>query len=163
MYNFGLKNTIKRLLHPLYRKGKNIAWLFRVFSYLGKLKNLFTNYRDRKNYELQFNAQTMSIEARLNEFYNVPFGTIYIETVSVEEDAVYIFWLSENQNPTFISWLSESAPVTYIRWLSEYLTASAQYEFVIWFPQGFTIDAAVLTSLVNKYKMAGKRFVIQYY
>lgn len=163
MFDFSIKNTIKRLLHPLYRKGKQIAWLCNMLSYIGQLKLRFVRFRDQTNYELQFNSQTLSMEARLNEHHNVPLGTIYIETVSVEEEAVFIHWLSENQKPIFISWLSETAPIVFIRWLSEYATQSSGYEFIVWIPQGFTLDTNELTAIVNQYRLAGKRFVIQWY
>lgn len=164
MFDFEFRNTIKRLLHPFYRKTKHIAALMAFLVSIRRLKDAFIIFRNKTEHDIKFNAQTLSIEARLNQEYNLLMGTIYIQTVSSTDDAVYIFWLSENQQPTHIGWLSESTinPV-YVRWLSEAPPVGAGVEFIVWVPSTLNFDLEKMKAIINLYKLAGKRYAIQPY
>lgn len=164
MFDFVFKNTIKRLLHPFYRKTRHIAALMAFLVSIRRLKDAFIDFRNKTEYDIKFNAQTLSLETRLNQEYNLLTGTIYIETISSTEDAVYIFWLSENQQPTYIGWLSESTinPV-YVRWLSEAPPVGAGVEFIVWVPSTLNFDLEKMKAIINLYKLAGKRYAIQPY
>lgn len=164
MFDFVFRNTIKRLLYPFYRKTKHIAALMAFLVTIRRLKDNFISFRKKTEYEIQFNAQTLSIEARLNQEYNLLTGTIYIETVSSIEDAVYTFWLSENQQPVYTSWLSEmTIDPLYVRWLSEPPLAGIGIEFIVWVPSTLNFDRDVMKAIINLYKLAGKRYAIQSY
>jgi|GEM_PF-3322679 len=164
MYEFDFKNTIKRLLHPFYRSKKNIAWLMVLLSYLRGLKQDFVDFKNRTQYNISFNSQKLSMEARLNQEYNLVMGTIYIETVSTNDDSVYLFWLSENQRPTYTYWISETnvQPI-YTRWISEPSPTGTNIEFIVYIPNNLIVDLNRLKAIINLYKLAGKRYAIQTY
>lgn len=164
MFEFNFRNTIKRLLHPFYRKTKHIAALMAFLVSIRRLKDTFITFRNKTEYDIKFNAQTLSLEARLNQEYNLLMGTIYIQTVSSTDDAVYIFWLSENQQPVYVGWLSEPAidPI-YVRWLSEPPSTGVGVEFIVWVPSTLNFDLEQMKAIINLYKLAGKRYVIQSY
>lgn len=163
MFDFDFRNTIKRLLHPMYRKVKQIAWLMVFLLSIRRLKDSFITLRDKIEYDIKFNSQTLSLEARLNQQYNLLMGTIYIETISSTDDAIYIFWLSENQQPVYIGWLSEtSLEPKYITWLSETVSV-ANVEFIVWVPSTLIFDLDQMKAIINLYKLAGKRYSIQPY
>jgi hypothetical protein len=127
-------------------------------------RDRFVQLQNKLNYDTQFNSQTLSIEARLNEEYNLASGTIYIETVSRVNDAIYISWLSENQTPIHTRWFSEtSATPIYTRWLSEPSQSGANIEFIVWVPLALNFDLERMKAIINLYKLAGKRYAIQRY
>lgn len=164
MLDFSFRNTIKRLLHPRYRVFKNIAFLMGLLAPVRRLRDRFVQLQRKLDYDTQFNSQTLSIEARLNEEYNLPLGTIYIKTISRVDNGTYISWLSENQAPVYTRWLSEtnSAPV-YTRWLSESAQTGANIEFIVWVPLALNFDLERMKAIINLYKLAGKRYAIQRY
>lgn len=164
MLDFLYRNTIKRLLHPAYRTKEDIALLAAFFSHLREIKDQFVALQNKINYDIKFNAQTLSLETRLNQQYNLVIGTIYIENLSTADQATYIFWLSENQQPTYIGWLSETAiPPIYTYWLSETLPQGSALDFIVWVPTALTFDPNQMKAIINLYKLAGKRYAIQYY
>ena len=164
MFDFDFRNTIKRLLHPFLRKVKQIALIMVFLKTIRGLKDEFIFFRNKTEYDIKFNSQTLSLEARLNQQYNLPMGTIYIETVSLADDAVYIFWLSENQQPVHVGWLSEVAidPI-YISWFSEPPPSGVGVEFIVWVPSTLNFDEEQMKAIINLYKLAGKRYIIQPY
>ncbi len=164
MFDFSFRNTIKRLLHPFYRKTKHIAVLMAFLVSIRRLKDNFITFRNKTEYDIKFNAQTLSLEARLNQEYNLLMGTIYIETVSSTDNAVYTFWLSENQAPVYVGWLSEMTinPV-YTFWLSEPPPAGIGIEFIVWVPSTLNFDLEQMKAIINLYKLAGKRYAIKPY
>lgn len=164
MPNFSFSNTIKRLLHPYYRTKVNIAFLMGYLAPARRLRDRFVQLQNKLNYDIQFNSQTLSLEARLNEEYNLVTGTIYIETISRVDNAQYISWLSENQDPVYTRWLSETSTTpVYVRWLSEPAQGGVGVDFIVWVPLTLNFDSDRMKAIIDLYKLAGKRYAIQRY
>lgn len=164
MLDFVFRNTIKRLLAHEERKPKTIGILYNLLAPARRLRDRFVQLQGKINYDIQFSSQTLSLEQRLNEEYNLVSGSIYLQTVSATDDAVYTYWLSENQAPTYISWLSETTvtPV-YTYWLNEPPSAGANLDFIVWVPSTLNFDQQRMEALIHLYKLAGKRFAIRLY
>ena len=161
MFGLQILNTIKRLLPPKLRKPKMMAWLFRSFSPLRKTKVSFDNLRDYWNYNLKFNTQTLSLEERLNQHYNLISGSIYIITQNSSNDSVYTFWINENQPSPFIYFLSEGQTATYTTWVNE--NSSATADFIVYVPNSLVFDEEELKAIIDLYRLAGKQYSILQY
>lgn len=161
MFGIQIRNTIKRLLPPPLRKPKFIAWLYRLFFKQRMDKVAFDELRAYWDYNLQFNSQTMSLEARLNQQYNLIMGSIYIVTQNSANDAVYTFWLNENQPSPFIYFLAEGDSPTYITWLGEGSASAA--DFIVYVPSGLIFDENEMRAIIDLYRLAGKRYAIELY
>lgn len=161
MFGFEIRNTIKRLTPPQLRKPKFIAWLFRLFLQMRKKKVEFDDLRAYWDYNLQFNAQTLSLEARLNQQYNLVMGSIYIITQNSPNNAIYTFWMNENQPSPFAYWLLEAQTPIYTTWLGE--GASSAVDFIVYVPSSLTFDESEMRAIIELYKLAGKRYSIVIY
>lgn len=161
MFGLQILNTIKRLLPPQLKKPKMMAWLFRSFFQLRKSKVSFDNLREYWDYNLQFNTQTLSLEERLNQHYNLLSGSIYIITQNSSNDTAYTFWLNENQPSPFIYFLSEGQTATYTDWLNE--NGAANADFIVYVPNSLVFDEEEMKAIIDLYRLAGKQYDIVLY
>lgn len=169
MFNSNLFNIGIMLLPQSLRKEKIIAW---VKTFLGVIKSLtatFTTYRTEKLFFIAHTSQVIFLEHILNHYFN-PDGTdedpdyegngIYI-TDGQTADEVFIYNTAEGGDDTFL-YNSSEAPFDEV-----YLNNNSQYSpfigFVINIPDTFMINENKLKSLVNNLKLAGKRYVLNYY
>lgn len=161
MFGFEIRNTIKRLTPPQLRKPIFIAWLFRLFLPLRRTKVQFDDLRAYWDYNLMFSSQTLSLEARLNQQYNLVMGSIYIITQNNPNTAVYTFWVNENQPSPFIYFLDEGQTPTYITWLNE--GSNAAVDFIVYVPNTLVFDEGQMRAIIDLYRLAGKRYSIVLY
>jgi hypothetical protein len=161
MFNFEIRNTIKRLAPPQLRKPKFIAWLYRMLIKLRHKKTEFDALRTYWDYNLKFSSQTMSLEARLNQQYNLIMGSIYIVTQNSANDAVYTFWINENQPSPFIYFLAEGNTPTFITWLGE--GSASALDFIVYVPFTLVFDENEMRAIIDLYRLAGKRYAIELY
>ena len=162
MFGLNIQNTIKRLLPPTLRLPKSIAWLFRLFIVLRRKNEEFDALRGYWDYNLQFSSQTLSLEARLNQQYNMVMGSIYIVTQNTQDDNIYTFWINENQPSPFVWWLSEpSGTPTYVKWIGE--GATVQVDFIVYVPSSLSFDENEMRAIIDLYRLAGKRYTIVIY
>ena len=111
--------------------------------------------------ESPFTSQILSLATRLNLFYNTPFsgaGSIYIKTQGRERNALYTFFQNENRPQKYLYFDSETQPTIYLYFENE---LQSDVDFIVYVPNSIAYDPAQLIAIVNKYKLAGKRFAIE--
>jgi hypothetical protein len=110
-------------------------------------------------YKMQHDTRVIYLEKMLNEYFEVPgydpmnheiTKTIYIEDTQ-EPDTIYIFQPEEDE-PLYLG--------------TQYLTTGgmgSSYQFIVNIPVAYPFVEGQLRALINYYKLAGKRYLIQTY
>ncbi len=162
MYNLDFEKIIRSLLPPKLRNSFWIALIFRLLSPVrinhAATRALYVQH----NYELRFSSQILSMATFLNQFYGAPLsgaGSIYIKTQGTDRAAAYTFFQNENRpNANIIYFDSELQSPFYTYFDSE---LQGDVDFIVYVPSTIAYDPAQLSAIVNRYKLAGKRFSIE--
>lgn len=161
MFNIVWNKLIQLLLPIQLRQTKIISYLRSAFGGIIQIYNDFLNYRDYANYLLYFNGQTIYLEHLLNDQFDNVLRRIYIYNIP-PAIIIYIYLKLENK-PKYIYQKIENAPINkqiYLKNTSEY---TSQLDFIVKVPVGLTFDIHIMKSWIERYKIAGKNYDIQYY
>lgn len=168
MFNSSLKIAVLLLIPPGLRKPRLIAWLSALVSMVEDMRLVFTSYRSSQLYFIAHNSQVIYLEHILNNKFN-PDGNsedpdyegngIYITDGQTADD-VFIFNTSEAGDDTFIFNTSEAEDDTFLNNNTQY---GPWIGFVVNVPDSFTINENEMKALLNKLKLAGKNYTINYY
>ena len=167
MFNVDFNNIVQFFLPPHKRKLKRIEWLKALVKPIIELYNIFMIYRTNTIYSLSFTGQVIYLKKLLNDTYNNGSTGIYI-TDGTFMLKTYLFHKSEGGAKTYFFNKSENAAKTYLFHKSEY---AVTYDFVVMVPsaiysilqQDNNQGLNNMTALINKYKIAAKRYTIQSY
>jgi hypothetical protein len=138
-----------------------------MLQFLGSTIKPLQKLHDDLIYKMQHNCSVIYLEKVLNEFYEVPgyshqnhetTRTIYILDEYQPPDN-YIY-LENEPNPTIDYneedlWLDEDDV-----WLEE---DDVYHDFVVYIPSSYVVDLPKLKILIDYYKLAGKKYRIQFY
>lgn len=156
MIQFDFDEVIEFNLPIHLRQFKILAYLKFISTPFKRLLNEFYEFTNKVKYEVSFNGQVIYLEHILNDtFDNVNRG-IYI-TDADQEDQVFLFNQAEQNEKTYLYNISESGPETYLYNQSESLSWP---NFIVNVPSGVTYDENQMKALINKYKLAGKKYKI---
>ena len=152
---------------PFLRQLKIIAWLNTLIKPLVDVYNNFIAYRQNTIYSLSFTGQIIYLEKLLNDTYNNGLAGIYIQD-GLLITKTYIWHKAEGCPKTYLFHKAEAAAKTYLWHKSE---ANSMYDFIIMVPSAIYVTLTQnnnqginnMIALVNKYKLAGKRFTINSY
>jgi hypothetical protein len=166
-----IDNIIRDLLPVLYKAkyqlNNNLYQLIQVFSKGSKdLYNDFITYEKDNFYELLHNAQVLSLEHQLNDYYHLPFPIEQTQSIWIGDgaylDQTYIFLNEEgdagglNDVQLYLFNNSEYGnPLqtdTFLFNNSEYVIDNI--DFTINYPDTIT-NTDYISSIVNKYRLAG--------
>ena len=165
MFNVDFNNIVELLLPPFLRKTKIIAWLKALVKPLIDLYTTFMAYRQSVIYLLSFTGQVIYLEKLLNDTYNNgTSGIIIVDGNTL--DFPYLFNKSEGVVDIYLYNLSENEDPFYLYNKSEFGT---QIDFIVKVPALLYSQLQLnnnqglnnMTALITKYKLAGKRFIIQ--
>lgn len=156
-YLLNIANIVRDMIKVSLRKPKRIALLQTALKPLSTINQEFKSKTDDITYFLQFNGQTIYLEHYLNDQYDDVLQRIYIENTS-GSNRVTLYFKSEGQASTFVYFKSEAQPPLYLRWKSEPVTG---VDFIVWVPVDVTFDEIVMRAQIDKYRQAGKTYLIQ--
>lgn len=125
-----------------------------MFSFAKPLIDIY----EETLYKMQHDSRVINLEKMLNEYFEVPdyspmnhnnSKTIFISDAPVQPRK-YIFQAEENQ-PMYLGtiFLGNESPVN--------------YKFIVNIPEDYVFIEANLRALINYYKLAGKKYIIQTY
>jgi hypothetical protein len=141
------------LLIPTFLRKARILALIRCMCFpLIQIYNAFLTYRQKNLYLLNHNSQVYSLENVANDRFDSEARRIYI-TDGFAHDRLYIYTMQESK-PVYLG-----TEIIYNR--DDYQDTGI--DFIVWVPVAVMLlpqDKIELTSLINKYKLAGKRFRI---
>ena len=156
IYNI-VYTRLKLWLTPgLLTKAKLLAWLGIMVAPVQFLYQDLLRFRTQKLYELAITPQVCYLQKMLNDRYDYVQRRIVIVD-AMEQDPVYIFRTSENK-PQFFYRRSENQPVYFF---TRGESGALRNDFVIQVPAAIVFPSAEMRSLVQTYKLAGKKFAIQ--
>ena len=139
------KELIEKLLPPIRRKTKQIAWLYRLLLLPRNIFATFDGFRERTNECLLYSSQTLSLERYLQLKFNS--NSIFIVNDFNDIDPLYTFWLYENQEDPIIYFLSEEEQYPFIYFLVEEEESQNYYDFIVRVP-------SALASLTDEIRAA---------
>lgn len=155
------KELIEKLLPPIRRKTKQIAWIYRLLGVPRVIFDKFSAFRDQVDECLLYSSQTLSLQAYLQIKFNS--NGIFIVNDFSGIDPIFIYWLFENQEQTTIYFLSEEEENPTIYYLSEEAQSQLYFDFIVQVPVILSGQVEQIKAVVNKLKLAGKRYKIQLY
>lgn len=139
-----LVESIKAMLQPLQIVNNQ-------FAALGK----------KIRYDLSFTGQVIYLEHLLNDVFDSTLRRIYItDSNTVQIGDFFVFYQNENQPSDYVYYEGEGVDTPYLQFESETVS---NVDFIVFVPIAlFNIQTeATLKALINKYKIAGKRYKIE--
>ncbi len=153
------------LTPPFLRKTKCISWIYSLLKPLEEFSLVFKVFREKAIYRVTHNGQVYSLENVLNDSFDLELRRIYIAD-SPDFDASYVY-PEDDDKPVIIN-SEASDEILYI--YSEAVIRAAEYDFVIHVPIDLKPASASdennliiqISGLVDTYKLASKRYEIQW-
>lgn len=146
---------------PFLRKPLQLAYIYSIAEALQTVSDQFTAFRNKNLFDLQFTGQVLSMEGILNATFDPVGNGIFIED-GLQLTRLYLFTDTENFNDVWDYTVNE-IPITG----NVYEFANADYgtqiDFIVNVPAALVFDSNEMTALINRYRLASKRFIIQTY
>jgi hypothetical protein len=139
------------------------AWVKVLVSPSVFLHNAFNNYVNSERYKLSFNSQVIYLEHRLNDALDTNQRRIYIaDTLDAQVIQTVIYRKTDRQPSSLIFRKTDNAGANRaIIWRKDDLNYDA--DFVVFIPIALNTEGSIreIKNIVNYYRVAGRRFVIQ--
>lgn len=151
MFNIDFNKLIIWMLPFLRRQTRYYSWMQALCSGVISMYSEFMVKRAADLYNLAHDSRVFSIQAVLNDQFDNVNRTIYI-TDGFTKERTYLY-TREEAKPVY---LNPSIPL-----FNNDDYADTGVDFIVWVPNAIVLsaqDMILLTSLVNKYKLASKRF-----
>lgn len=151
MFNINFKYLIAILTPPILRNVKFLQWMNIILS---SIRNIYLDFLDmRVNwlYDINFTAQIMYLEKKLQAELNTSLISI---TDGYMVSLIYLQNEASNEQPLFIYNEPENSPV-FISNLSE---LDNEIDFYVNVPTGS--DATIINNIIRKYNILGKTYLI---
>jgi hypothetical protein len=153
MFDIDFDKLIGWLLPAALRRTIYYAWVKALCSPMVSMYGTFTAWRNANLYQIRHDSRVFSMQAVFNDAFDKINRRIYI-TDGYNKNRIYLYTRTEAQ-PVF---LNPSIPL----WnRGDY--SDTGVDFIVWVPTAITMtvtDMIQLTGLVNKYKLASKRYAI---
>lgn len=161
MYALDIVTWAIQLTPPVLRKAVRFVAMCRsALATLAIDGPALGGYANQIRREARYTGQRLVMETALNEMLPAASGLITVETVVGLIAQDYIYNAVELEAPLFIYEASEGVPNPFIYEASEGL---ATHDFEVNVPLASGIASTQVQVLVNRLKLAGKRYSIQYF
>ncbi len=157
MFNIDINTIIRQILPPFKRSQSILEYLRAAVHPLIELHQNFLEQRQKTLEYLAYNSQVIYLERLLNQVFNNGNTGIYISD-AVQFDYWFLYNNAE-QHPQYLYNTSENQPV----FLYNEQEFDTNYDFIVWVPTAVTFNINRMRALINRYKLAGKRYDIQTY
>lgn len=161
-YNIDYRQLVSKLTPPKLRKLRFVDYLVALMKPLEQINFLFKIFRRESIYKVVHNGQVVYLEKVLNDRYDNSLRRIYISD-SFEYDPTWVYIENENL-PVYI----EDQEAVYI--YPEEVFAEANVDFIVFVPLDLQPSTAIelnnfliqMRSLINYYKLASRRYTIEW-
>ena len=159
-----------KLVPTFIRSESVLALVYSAVAGVQYVNSLFVIYAADIRRKLRTNGQTIYLELYLNTFFSIQYdpatraadiiagNIIYIQD-GANIDREFIFRRSEIKAPLYIRLRSEAAPL-YLRRISE---EAPKQDFILNIPAAVTYYEPAVRALVDEFRIAGKRYILQSY
>lgn len=148
-------------LLPHFLRGDRVrSWVQALLKPLQEFNDDFAIYVNDTFYLVSFTGQVVYMEHILNDLYDQPLRRIYIQNGSLLGLPTYIYNVPEQRQPYIYNVPETNPNQVYLRNVSEYQTSN---DFIVFVPSSILTPALEIQikGIVNRYKIAGKRYSIQ--
>lgn len=158
------KTVFKFLIPFSIRNPKMVEFVGALLQPLQTVNGWFVDFVEGTRYDLRFNGQVVYLEHVINDQFDTNFRRIYIDDPAGQQVfAPYIFNRIEEQPPLYLFTISDAKPLLeniVLRNASELVVTT---DFVVYVPVSiFTTALQVqISALIDKYRIAGKRYTFQ--
>ena len=139
------------------RRFVNIAWLTFLSKPIRRILAEYYTYRLSNELLIHMNGQVIYIEHILNHYFDQVNEGIYITDSAEVEEGVILYNNGENNEETYLYNDAENNDETYFFNLEELQNWP---DFIINIPSAVTFNEQQLRALVNRFKIAGKNYII---
>lgn len=143
------------------RQPRHYNWLWALLKPFRWLYDQFVVFRGIIRDEISRNGQEISLEKILNDRYDPTLKRIYIDDYQATTP-VAIWLISELQPITALWLISEIPPGTALE-LKTIEEHGSLGIFIVYIPIGLVFDLVILSGLINRYKLAGLQWKIEYF
>ena len=156
-YTWDFTKLVTYLLPSFLRKDRQISWLKAICAPTNTLHSAFETFVTESLYAQNFTGQVISLERLLNDQFDNTLRRIYITDGNREE--VFIFntgaGFAQNNETFFYNGSATGEKYTFSG------DSALLHDVVVNVPTGLVYDSIKLNALVRKYKLAGKKYIIQ--
>lgn len=145
MYNFDFDKLIKWVIPWDLTKPKMVAFVSGLLSFVKQLFSDFIIYVFEKAKQIETTGQVRILQYELNQRFDAALSRIEI----LDAEGGTILWI-------YIE--SENQPV----YLPQFISG-AGYDFLVRIPIDLQNQEAFIKDFLNRYKLAGKRYQIEYF
>ena len=158
-YSVDFDLLIKRLLPTQKRDTWHLEWLASIIKGVKNIYDDFTTFKTETLRQLSLNSQKLLFEKAINDDVDSTLKRIYIDNSADDLEDSYFYQLSEGQDDAFCYKLTEE-PFSgrYMYSIREYLSP---YDFTVFVPTALINEVEKIKAIVNFYKLAGKRYLIE--
>jgi len=158
IYDIAYKKLVLMLLPTVLRKPLLVAIAYALAAPIVSLYRSFMQFRDETNYRLYHNGQTCYLRAVLNDAFDPISRRITVTDGDVSETAVFIYQRSESKF-RMLKRRGEGALQVSRRGFS----GTTGFDFMVNIPYDLKgLDESRLKAITNTYKLASKRYAINY-
>lgn len=161
MYGLDILTWALQVAPPVLRKATRLMAMIRAaLATLAADGAALGPYATRMKKEAKYTGQRLVMEAALNEMLPIAGGLITVETVSGQIPQEYLYEAVELEAPLFIYEATEGLAGPFIYEAVEGLT---NHDFEVNVPVASGLASTQVEVLVNRLKLAGKRYTIIFF
>lgn len=160
MFKLNIKRHVSRTVPPFWRKLFTLSWLEVLLWPVVTLNETFVAWVDQKRIELNYNGQTIILEAMLNDLFDPTERRIRIQHTTSERE--YDYFVSEGQAADFDYFISEAEPARYDYYQSEMVELIIE-GFRVSLPMGLMSQEDQIRGNILKYKLATIEYGLTYF
>lgn len=155
-YTIDWKRMVRWNLPVSRRKPRLLAMLYALIYPVVVVYQALIKYKKAKQYQLLISPQVCYLERLLNDRFDYGLRRIRIDEPIVH-DPWYLFQ-EEELKPEYLFTEGENQPV-YLFTESE--AGEIKDDFIVLVPAGLSFDSNELKSLLNQFRLAGKKYSIK--
>lgn len=155
-YRIDFSRFVYLLIPRIVRKKTLIAWLGSMVFPFNRLQTVFAAYRADIDYKLNHNSQVCYLQAVLNDSFDHIERRIYIADAPIIEWNGFL-WDEASDRPIMLG-------THFLQ--GERFIGSDALDFIVYVPLSLRLndnDKNKMDALLRYYKLAGKRYEIQYF
>lgn len=157
-YKFDPFKFASDMLPPILRSKVLLAILRAILTPLRRLLDRFSRFRGDVHRRINTTGQTYSLEAALNNKYQLSRGTIYI--TDTDDKQLYLYFTSEGRTPVHLRLPKEPQDPLFLGYKNE---GKHSADFIVHVPSFLRGEEEEIRRLITYYKPAGRTYKIEFY
>lgn len=149
-YKLNIVKLVELLTPTFLRKQRHLDWLKILHFPLQQIADEYQKFREQNLYRLQITSQVCDVRKALNDFFDPQHRRIQIQEPN-EFKRIFIYTPAEKK-PLFLGKI-------FLHSKENYQHSGADFRVIV--PKNLSFNKHQLTALLDFYKTASKRYVIE--